>query len=164
MKRENTSENCKSKKDEGASFIIHMPASAGKLICEAPEDQEIVYGKETILLVDDEKIVLETSERLLCYLGYSVIKARGGREAVEIFSAGRDRIDLVILDLVMPEIGGELVFDTLVKIKKDVKVIISSGYSIDGKVQEVIARGCKGFIQKPFDIKDLSSKIREVLK
>jgi two-component system, cell cycle sensor histidine kinase and response regulator CckA len=154
----------KSRKGEGALFIIHMPASAGKLIREAPEDQEIVFGKETILLVDDEKIVLETSERLLCYLGYSVIKAQGGREAIEIFSAGRERIDLVILDLVMPEIGGELVFDTLVKIKKDVKVIISSGYSIDGKVQEVLDRGCKGFLQKPFDIKDLSSKIREVLK
>jgi len=154
----------KSRKGEGASFIIHVPVSVQKVIREAPEDKEIVYGNEKILLVDDEKIILETSERLLCYLGYSVIKAQGGREAIEIFSTGRDRIDLVILDLIMPEIGGDLVFDKLVKIKKDVKVIISSGYDIDGKVQEVLDRGCKGFIQKPFDIKDLSSKIREVLK
>jgi len=154
----------KSVKGEGASFIIHLPVSTQNVISKSPEDQEIAYGKETILLVDDEKIVLETSERLLCYLGYSVIKAQGGREAIEIFSKNRDRIDLVILDLVMPEIGGDLAFEMLVKIKKDVKVIISTGYSIDSKVQEVIDRGCRGYIQKPFDIKELSSKIRGVLK
>jgi|GEM_PF-4319841 len=154
----------KSRKGEGASFVIHLPVSEVKIVQKTPESQEIVYGKETILLVDDEKLILETSERLLCYLGYSVIKAHGGREAIEIFSAGRDRIDLVILDLVMPEIGGELVFDALVKIKKDVKVILSSGYTIDGKAQELMDCGCKGFIQKPFDIKDLSLKVREVLK
>jgi two-component system cell cycle sensor histidine kinase/response regulator CckA len=154
----------KSKKGEGTSFIIYLPVSTKKIIIEAPADQNIVYGNETILLIDDEKIVLETSERLLCYLGYSVMKAQGGREAIDIFSVNHDRIDLVILDLVMPEIGGGLVFDTLVKIKKDIKVIISSGYNADGKVHEIIERGCKGFIQKPFDIKELSKKIREVLK
>jgi len=108
--------------------------------------------------------VLETSERLLRYLGYSVIKARGGREAVDIFNSNYDQIGLVILDLIMPDVGGEIVFDTLVKIKKDVKVVISSGYGIDDKTRELIERGCKGFIQKPFDIKDLSLMISKVLK
>jgi len=153
----------KSAKGEGATFLIYLPLSAKKIIRETSPDQDIVYGNETILIVDDENIILETSERLLCYLGYSVIKAQGGREAIEVFSANSDRIDLVILDLVMPEIEGGLVFDTLVKIKKDVKVMLSSGYDLDSKAQDIIGRGCRGFIQKPFDIKELSSKIREVL-
>lgn len=156
--------NVKSQKNQGTTFTVYLPASVKRIISAGHEDQDIVYGKETILLVDDENIVLETSERLLRYLGYSVIKAQGGREGIEIFSARGDQIDLVILDLVMPDVGGELVFDTMVKIKKDVNVILSSGYGLDDKTREIVNRGCKGFIQKPFDIKDLSSKIREVLK
>lgn len=115
-----------SKKGEGTSFTIHFPASVKIPIKEEPEGQEIVYGNETILLVDDEKIVLETTEKLLNYLGYSVIKAQGGREAIDIFRANRDVIDVVILDLVMPELGGGPVLDALVEIKKDVKVILTS--------------------------------------
>ena len=153
-----------SSKGEGTTFSIYLPASAKGTGKDTPGEQEIIYGHETILLVDDEKVILDTSERLLRYLGYTVIKAQGGREAIEIFSSDSGHIDLVILDLVMPEVGGELVFDTLVKIKKDVKVILSSGYGIDSKTRDVIDRGCKGFIQKPFDIKELSSKIREVLE
>jgi two-component system, cell cycle sensor histidine kinase and response regulator CckA len=153
-----------SKKGAGASFIIYLPASSKKIIKETPEEHEIIFGNETILLVDDEQIVLETSERLLCYLGYSVLKAENGKEAIELYSNNSERIDLVILDLIMPELGGSVVFDTLIKINKDVKVILSSGYSVDGQVQEVLDHGCKGFIQKPFDIKELSSKIREALK
>ncbi|MBN1626652.1 MAG: response regulator [Deltaproteobacteria bacterium] len=153
-----------SEKGEGASFSIYLPVSIKKITSEEHEGQDIAYGTETVLLVDDENIVLETSEQLLRYLGYSVIKAQGGREAIEIFSSKRGQIDLVILDLIMSDVRGEIVFDTLVKIKKDVKVILSSGYGIDDKTRDIINRGCKGFIQKPFDIKDLSLMISEILK
>jgi len=153
-----------SKKGKGTAFIIYLPASKKNIIKEAPEVHEIIYGHETILLVDDEDMILEMSGQILSYLGYSVIKAKGGRQAIEIFSLKRDQIDLVILDLVMPEIGGGAVFDKLAEIKKDIKVVLSSGYSIDGQVEEILGRGCRGFIQKPFDIKELSVKLREVLK
>jgi two-component system, cell cycle sensor histidine kinase and response regulator CckA len=152
-----------SKKGTGTTFIVYLPASTKTVIREDSPANEIVFGSETILLVDDEKIVLETSERLLCYLGYEVLRADSGEEAINIYNANKDRIDLVLLDLVMPGIGGGAVFDSLIKMNRELKVILSSGYSVDGQAQEIMDRGGKGFIQKPFDIKELSSKIREVL-
>jgi two-component system, cell cycle sensor histidine kinase and response regulator CckA len=153
----------RSKKDAGTTFTIYLPASARAVIRESSSAPDLVFGNETILLVDDEEIILETSERLLCYLGYSVIKAEGGEEAINIYRANRDRIHLVILDLVMPRVGGKAVFDALIAMNPDVRVIVSSGYSIDGQAQEIMARGGRCFIQKPFDIKELSAKIRDCL-
>jgi two-component system, cell cycle sensor histidine kinase and response regulator CckA len=152
-----------SKKGAGTTFIIYLPASTRTMITETPGAAEIVFGNETILLVDDEKIILETSERLLCYLGYSVLKAGSGEEAINIYNANRDRIDIVILDLVMPGMGGNAVFEALMKINPDVRIMISSGYSVDGQAREIMGRGGRGFIQKPFDIKELSAKIRNIL-
>jgi two-component system, cell cycle sensor histidine kinase and response regulator CckA len=152
-----------SKKGLGSSFIIYLPASSKKIIPPITEEYDIVFGNETILLVDDEDIILETSEHLLRYLGYVVIKAKSGREAIDIYGLKKDQIDLVILDLIMSDIGGAEVLDRMIEIKKDIKVILSSGYSVDDQVQDVVDRGCKGFIQKPFDIKELSFTIRKVL-
>jgi len=152
-----------SQKDAGTTFIIYLPASTRAVIRESDAAPDLVFGNETILLVDDEEIILDTSERLLRYLGYSVINARGGEEAISIYRANRDRIHLVILDLVMPGVGGKAVFDAVIKINPDARVIISSGYSIDGQAQDIMARGGRCFIQKPFDIKDLSAKIRDCL-
>jgi two-component system, cell cycle sensor histidine kinase and response regulator CckA len=152
-----------SKKDAGTTFIIYLPASTRAAVRESLAAPDLVFGNETILLVDDENIILETSERLLCYLGYSVIKASGGEEAISIYRVNRDHIHLVILDLVMPGVSGKAVFDALIAINPDVRVIISSGYSIEGQAQEIITRGGRCFIQKPFDIKDLSAKIRDCL-
>ena len=96
-------------------------------------------------------------------LGYTVLTANGGKEAIEVFDVDIERIDMVILDMVMPDLGGGAVFDHFKSVKPNVKVLLSTGHSITGQAQKILARGCKGFINKPYNIKTLSAKIREVL-
>jgi len=113
--------------------------------------------------VDDEEHILEVGEKILKTLGYKVLIANNGDQAIELFEKNRNQIDLVILDLIMPSKGGEVIFDLLRSIHPEVKVLLSSGYRMNGQTMEIIQRGCKGFIQKPFTIKELSQKLREIL-
>ena len=89
--------------------------------------------------------------------------ARDGKEAIEVYEKNRDDIDIVVLDMVMPNMGGGEAYDRMKRINPNVKVLLSSGYSIDGEATEILNRGCDGFIQKPFSIKQLSEKIGEIL-
>jgi two-component system, cell cycle sensor histidine kinase and response regulator CckA len=147
----------------GTSFHIYLPASEMEIAEEKKLPGEILGGKETVLLVDDEETIVEVIEKALILTGFKVLVARGGEEAVEVFKKNRERIDIVILDMIMPGMGGGKVFDSLRAIQPGVKVVLSSGYSIDGEASQIMARGCNGFIQKPFGIKELSQKIREVM-
>lgn len=124
---------------------------------------KILKGAETILLVDDQEAVVNVGKAILHTLGYTVIMAKNGKEAIEIYERDKEKIDLVILDMIMPGMGGGETYDALKKIKPDIKVILSSGYSLEGQAIRILERGCNGFIQKPFDVSDLSRKIREVL-
>lgn len=126
--------------------------------------EDMLKGSETVLLVDDEDIIIELDGEILNALGYKVLSARSGKEAVEIYESNKDRVDLIILDMVMPGMGGGETYDKLKEISPDIKVLLSSGYSIDDQITGVLERGCKAFIQKPFSIKDFSRKIREVLE
>jgi len=92
-----------------------------------------------------------------------VLIARDGKEAIEVYRKNRDEIDVVVLDIVMPNMGGGEAYDRLKEINPDIKVLLSSGYSIDGEATEMLERGCDSFIQKPFSMKELSRAIREVL-
>jgi len=147
----------------GTTFHIYLPASEREIVQERKLPREILGGKETVLLVDDEETIVEVIEKALLLTGYKVLVARGGEEAVQVFQKNRERIDIVILDMIMPGMGGGKVFDALRAIQPGVKVVLSSGYSIDGEASQIMARGCNGFIQKPFGIKELSQKIREVM-
>ena len=120
-------------------------------------------GRETILLVEDEETISEVMEKALTLTGYRVLLARGGEEALEVYRNNRNRIDVVVLDMIMPGMNGGKVFDRLREMNPRVCVILSSGYSLDGEASQIMARGCNGFIQKPFGIKELSQKIREIL-
>ena len=103
---------------------------------------------------------------MLNRMGYTVLTARNGKEAVEIVRKGVETShppDLTILDLIMPDMSGGETFDRVKGIAPDLKILLSSGYNIDGEATEILARGCNGFIQKPFNIKELSLKIREIL-
>ncbi len=148
----------------GTSFRIYLPASK-----EKPEesvrvqDTAILRGKETVLLVDDEEMILKAGQKMLEAMGYQTLRAQTGREAIEAYREHMDRIDLVILDLVMPQMGGGEVFDRLKEINPGVKVLISSGYSIDGEASKILERGGHGFIQKPFDLRQLSHSLRSIL-
>ena len=89
--------------------------------------------------------------------------AKSGKEAIEIYRANKNKINMVILDMIMPDIGGGETYDRLKEINPEIKVLLSSGYSIDGQASEIMNRGCNGFIQKPFNVKQLSRKIRNIL-
>ncbi len=153
-----------SKKGSGTTFKIYLPGAEKKVEMVAKSAQQIIKGNETVLLVDDEPMVLEVGINMLKKLGYTVLEAKGGREAVKVYKANKDKIDLVILDMIMPDRGGGETYDQMKEIDPTVTVLLSSGYSIDGQATEILERGCNGFIQKPFTIKELSGRIREILE
>jgi len=127
------------------------------------ESETIAMGPETILVVDDEKMVLEVSKELLEFLGYRVYAAGSGQEAIAVYMEKQKEIDLVLLDMIMPGISGGETFDLLREINPGIKVLLSSGYSITGQAHEILDRGCNGFLQKPFQLEHLSRKVREML-
>ncbi len=152
-----------SKKGQGSQFNIFLPASAQK-VQKIPESAPaILKGNGTILIVDDEEMVLDVGARILKKLGYTALESNNGRKAVAIYEKLRDQIKLVVLDIVMPDMGGGEVYDRLKEINPEVKVLLSSGYSIDDQAREIMDRGCDGFIQKPFSMKTMSDKLSEIL-
>jgi nitrogen-specific signal transduction histidine kinase/ActR/RegA family two-component response regulator len=150
-------------KEMGTTFSIYLPASEKQVREERTVAQDIPRGTQTILLVDDEEVILEVAAGMLETLGYRVISANSGKEALRVFEERRDQINLVLLDMIMPGMGGGEVFDAIRSIDADAKVLLASGYSLNGQAREILDRGCNGFIQKPFDIKRLSRKVREIL-
>jgi two-component system, cell cycle sensor histidine kinase and response regulator CckA len=156
--------NVYSEPGHGTVFTIYLPASEKEVVKEETATAEIVRGTETILLVDDEKIVMEVSRELLESMGYQVYAVNSGQEAIVVYMEKRNKIDLVILDMIMPGISGSQTFDRLREINPDVKVLLSSGYSLNGEAQHIMDRGCNGFLQKPFQIEKLSQQVREMLK
>ncbi|RLC23823.1 MAG: hypothetical protein DRH21_06460 [Deltaproteobacteria bacterium] len=152
-----------SKKGHGSTFSIYLPASVGKVRKVLRTADEITRATGTVLLVDDEDTVLEVEKELLKTLGYEVLTARNGKEAVEIYKNKWDNIDLVIMDMVMPNMGGGEGYDRIKEINPRVKVLLSSGYSIDEESKEILARDRDGFMQKPCTIKELSKKISEIM-
>ncbi len=156
--------NVYSEKGEGTTFNIYLPAIMSEVRDQRSEvSDDARHGDETILFVDDEEMIIDVGKQLLEKLGYKVLTAESGKEAIEIYNEKKENIHMVILDMVMPGIGGGETYDKLKKICPDIKVLLSSGYSINGKATEILDRGCTGFIQKPFNIKDLSQKLREIL-
>ena len=157
--------NVYSEKDEGTTFNIYLPASEKEIaVREERLADEILKGTETVLLVDDEDMIVDVGEEMLKEMGYKVLVARGGKEAVEVYAKRKEEIDLVILDMIMPDMGGGEAYDRMKEKNPKVRVILSSGYSIDGQATEILERGCDAFIQKPFNIKEMSGKIREILE
>jgi two-component system cell cycle sensor histidine kinase/response regulator CckA len=157
--------NVHSRKDQGATFAVYLPASAKEVRHEKAEPvvETVAKGTGTILLIDDEEMIIKVGEELLQELGYSVIAARSGEEAVKLYNKNRDKIDLVVMDMIMPGMGGGETFDRLKAVNPDVKVLLSSGYSINGQASKILERGCDGFIQKPFNLNQLSEKIRGIV-
>lgn len=152
-----------SEKNHGTTFSIYLPATEEHAEDKKESSNELLKGRETVLLVDDEEIILDIGEQILKTMDYEVLLAGGGREALELYEKNRDSIDIVLLDMVMPVNGGGETYDRLKELNPAVKVILASGYSIDGKAKEILNRGCDGFIQKPFTMNELSQKLREIL-
>ena len=106
---------------------------------------------------------MEVTKEILEILGYDVKTACNGSEAVVIYQEQRAEIELIILDMIMPGIGGGETFDRLKQINPDVRVLLSSGYSLEGQAKDILNRGCLGFIQKPYKIEELAKKIQDIL-
>jgi len=155
--------NVYSEMGEGTTFNIYLTASGKELTEKRRAAEEVLKGTETVLLVDDEVIFTDVSSQMLEKLGYEILTARNGKEAVNIYKENKEKIDMVILDMIMPGMSGGEVYNKLKEINPGIKVLLSSGYSINGQAKEILERGCSGFLQKPFSIKKLSQKIREIL-
>ena len=152
-----------SRKGEGSTFTIFLPSSEKKPDRGNERQRRPLRGNETVLLVDDEEIIVDVGRQILKTLGYRVLPVMSGKEALALYKRRRNEIDIVILDMIMPDMGGGDVYDRLKAVDRGVKILLSSGYSLDGQAAEILGRGCDGFIQKPFNVTDLSHKIREIL-
>jgi PAS domain S-box-containing protein len=156
--------NVFSKKGQGTRFEIYLPASDKGVPLKEKASEQFVEGRETVLLVDDEDMIIDVGTRMLNKLGYKVFAARDGTEAIDVFQKHQGKIDVIVLDMIMPQMGGGETYDRIKKITPGVKVLLSSGYSINGQASEILNRGCNGFIQKPFNLQDLSQSLRTVLE
>ena len=152
-----------SEKGHGSTFNIYLPASEKEVIEEKKAAVDTLRGTETVLFVDDEDMIIEVAGELFEQLGYKVLTAGSGREAIEAYEKNKEKIDIVLLDMIMPDMSGGDTYDKLKEINPDVKVLLASGYSMIGTATEIMDRGCSGFIQKPFKMKELSQKLREIL-
>lgn len=148
----------------GTTFNIYLPWSSEQPSDDLPEETEMVKGWGTILLVDDEQMIVDVGHAMLSELGYKVIIAKSGDEAMKIVKNTVEQVDLVILDMIMPGMDGGKAFDQIRQTCPSLPVILSTGYTIDGQAADIMRRGCDGFIQKPFNLAKLSQKIRSVLR
>jgi PAS domain S-box-containing protein len=148
---------------KGTRVAVILPRTDGPSQTEAPEILAATRGDETILLIEDEKAVRDITRELLESLGYAVIEAQDGRTAISITNDHEAAFDLAILDINLPDMSGEQLYPILKEARPDLKVIIASGYSVDGPANQILSAGADAFIQKPFTLAALSQKLQELL-
>jgi CheY-like chemotaxis protein len=155
---------CYSEIEKGATFKLFFPATPS---IEEPTAEETgvmpAFGTETVLLVDDEEFVRELGERILKKSGYTVLSAANGEEALALYSHKKKQISLVILDLIMPSMGGKDCLQEILKIDPEAKVLIASGYAADETTLECMKLGATGFVAKPYRFKELLKQVRRTL-
>jgi PAS domain S-box-containing protein len=156
---------CYSEPRQGTTFKIYLPAIT-KAETERRADPEQLpprCGTETILLVDDEDFIRDLGQTFLSRAGYTVLTAASGPEAVQLYLREGERISLLILDLIMPEMGGDKCLEEILAINPDAKILISSGAAVEGKKKETVESGAKGFVNKPFRLREMLKAVRHVL-
>jgi signal transduction histidine kinase/ActR/RegA family two-component response regulator len=148
----------------GTTFSVYLP-SIETVQCggECIEESKLAQGEGVILVVDDEAIMRELSQEILAECGYQVLLAENGEEGVDVFRKEHDRIDMVLLDMVMPKKSGKEAFIEMKKIDPNVKVLLASGFRKDDRVEEIIKLGLTGFIQKPYTIENLAQAVSEAM-
>ena len=164
--------NCISEKGRGTTFKIYLPQDRQpeEAVAAPPDSQEpstpdvVASGQETILVVDDEKPIVEMSKQILEQFGYQVITADCCETALELYQELGSTIDLVVLDLGMPGLGGHVCLQRLTEMDPEVKIIVASGYTADGQIKDTLKAGAKDFLTKPFSLKTLVQKVHDTLK
>ncbi|NNF99972.1 MAG: PAS domain S-box protein [Desulfobacteraceae bacterium] len=152
-----------SQNGNGAVFEIFIPASEKTPVEQEEVSDTMLTGTETILLVDDEEFILDVGRLMLEGLGYKILTADCGRAALNIFTNKKNKIDLIILDMIMPDMGGSEVFRRVKEMDDSISVLLSSGYNVDYQASALLEQGCNGFLQKPFNMKKLSHEVRRIL-
>jgi signal transduction histidine kinase/CheY-like chemotaxis protein len=148
----------------GSTFRIYLPvAHEPPAIPLAPKTEMVIRGHGNVVVVDDEEMIRNLTKEILTFLGYAVVTCKDGPEAIAYFSLHAAEVDLVILDVIMPKMDGHETYRELQRIKPDVKVIITTGYSISEDTSKIINRGVAGFIQKPFESGPLSQLVHDVI-
>ena len=153
-----------SQQEIGSIFHVFLPKS--KKDIQPNQEASLLTSRPpegVILLVDDDDNIRDTAMELLEDRGFTVIEACNGEEALDIYQNKSNEIDIVVLDMIMPKMGGNEAFDKLVEINPKVKVLLSTGYSLEGQASDIVDKGCAGYIQKPFNIADLTRKIMEII-
>jgi len=149
---------------EGTTVTLYLPLDPASVGPPAP-DSEGRQGPQTVLLVDDEKTLTDTVSEMLKHLGYLVLTAGDGDEAIRIYKEHKANVDLIVLDMIMPRKGGPETYEELKQIQPDVKVLLTSGFEQQHAVAEDMCReGADGFLQKPFRVRDLSNIITQAIK
>lgn len=128
-----------------------------------PALESLTGYTETILIVDDEEMVTSASRRMLQYLGYTVLTANSGKEGLAIYREDPQAIDLILLDMMMPGLDGAATYEALKRCNPAVRVLLSSGFSLDNQTRGILSKGGTGFIQKPYTLREIAAKIRTVL-
>ena len=155
---------CYSEVERGATFNVYFPALEGQVEPDMERTPVIPsFGTETVLLVDDEDLVRDLGARILSKAGYQVLTATNGKEALDLFEKERRQLSLVILDLIMPVMGGKECLKELLKIDPQMKVLIASGFSADASTDETLGLGAKAFVSKPFRFEELLRQVRKTL-
>jgi CheY-like chemotaxis protein len=155
---------CRSQVGQGTTFSSFFPALEREEMTDLADSGVMpAFGTETILLVDDEDLVRDLGERILSRAGYTVLTAGNGRQALEIYKQERNSIALVVLDLIMPEMGGRPCLVEILKLNPEARVLIASGYAGDLPATESLQIGAKGFVGKPFKMNELLQQVRRVL-
>lgn len=150
---------------EGTTFEIYLPvAKTGETSSGIPARGKAIHGTGRILVVDDEEVVRDVAQEMLTELGYIVISACDGVEAVELYENSTEDIDLALIDMIMPKMGGRECFLELKKLNPEIRAVLSTGYGRDGAVQEILDAGMSGFVQKPYRLDQLSAVISATLK
>jgi CheY-like chemotaxis protein len=152
-----------SEKGTGTTFTIYLPFSEKRAEKKKESSGSILNGSETILLVDDEDDIIDVGAEILETLGYKVLTAKNGEEAIKLYKENIDIIDVLVIDMVMPRMSGSELYKRLKTLNSEIKVLLASGYSIDGEATKILEQGCNGFIQKPFGLVELSQGIRNIL-
>lgn len=150
---------------QGTTFTIYLPASkSSSILVKENMREEKMEGTETILVIDDERTVLDVTAEMLTSLGYRILTAENGESALTIFREKSKEIKLIIMDMILTDIDAGELYERIREIEPEVKVILASGYSMNGLARSILERGVRAFIQKPYRLSELSKKVRSVLE
>lgn len=148
---------------KGTTVSILLPSIGDNVKKEKKPSAQTIKGSGTILLIDDDEMVMEVNRNILEKFGYCIFEARTGKEALDIAKSFDGDINLALLDIHLPDIDGKAIYPLLIKARPKIKVLVCSGYSLDGPAQDILNAGAHGFIHKPFTVRELSQEIKKVL-